>query len=199
MKHNTKLEIVNDTPFPRMSYILALDHNAEKTTQRETVLNKNVSGETQEISVKLRKKDLWRVKGASGKFWLFLDVLDLCFGSLSDCEHLPFSLEYKGQVDCGNEKKILLLSKLMHVKKESVALWSRFSTFQYAFLSLLLLFIALLASTAFDGIFKALWLGVFGALVALMFVLLIRRRNRLKKDLLELADEEVEENGSADK
>ena len=193
MEHKLNLEIVNDTPFPQLSYILALDHNAVKTTQREAVLHKEIQSETREISVKLRKKDLWRIKSASNRFWLFLDVLDICFGSLSDSEHLPFSLEYKAHVDCENDKKILLLSRLLHVDKSSVDLWSKYSTAQYVFISLLLFFIVLLASVAFSGIFKALWLGGFAALIALLFVSLVRRRNRLKKDLLELAEEEVEE------
>ena len=194
MDHELNLEIVNDTPFQNLTYILALDHKAEKTVQRQAVLRKDKPSETNEISVKLRKKDVWSTgRGAAGRFWLFMDVLDICFGSLTDCAHLPFSLDYKDHVDCDKGKKILLLSRMLHVDRANVALWSRYTAAQYALIAFLLFIVVLLASAAFEGVWQIVWLIGFAALIGLLFVMLIRRRNRLKKELLDFAAKETAE------
>lgn len=194
MDHNLKLEIVNDTPFKNLTYMLTLNQKSERITQRQTILRRETTSETREVRVKLRKKDIWSAeKRGAHRFWLLMDVLDVFFGSLSDSDHLPFSIEYKCPADSGlQERKILLVSRLLRTKRENVALWSRYTTAQYIMVSLLLAFFVLLASVVFSGVFKALWLVGCAAAIGTLLFFRIKRRNKIKKELLVYSAEEEE-------
>lgn len=194
MENELKLEIVNDTPFRNLKYILTLDHKAEKVLQKQAILRREVKSETRAVPVKVRKKDVWNSDQHNDqRFWLLLDVLDVFFGSLSDADHLPVSIEYKDEIDTARERKILLISRIMRSNPKNVARWTRYTTAQYILVSVLLFFFVLLFSVAIPGLFKALWIGGCAAAIAGFLVFRIKSRNKLKKDLLVYAGQDDEE------
>ncbi|MGN0174154.1 MAG: hypothetical protein ACI39F_06915 [Acutalibacteraceae bacterium] len=173
------IKIINDTDLD-VTYDILIDNKLHLHKTKHQAQSYEIYHLKQnQNNVRIFKDNIWFNNDKYSSFLNFLYIFDLEFGSLSDTNNLPYSIDYqKSQLSCDQE---VYLSKIINIDKQSLDKWCKSSKIQIIFLVFLILIIGIVLSFLFKNFFK--WLFILIVAVAAYF--LNHLLNIRKKELIE--------------
>ncbi len=111
--------------------------------------------------IEIIKEDIWVSNEPYSILFFIPYMFDLVFGNMSEPENLPLMIGYKGLLNKDNST--VYLSKIISINQNSLLRWSKYSSIQCHFVSILVLIIGILLSFIFQG-----WIQLLFALISII-------------------------------
>ena len=127
--------------------------------------------------IEIVKEDIWASNEPHSILFFIPYMFDLVFGNMSDAENLPLTISYKGILN--EDNSTVYLSKIISINQNSLRRWSKYSSIQCHFASILVLIIGILLSFIFQGWTQVLFVLTSVILAVIILVLVLPKKKAL--------------------